>query len=503
LCLRFRDRVVATLTELADVDPIHQAIFLYSTRVERLGVLVVFALFLLLLLRLSRLLREAFRPLFLAACAGLAAAAAYTLTGGGDRAFRTALVAAVVLVNGISADQLRAIRSVAPLRWASNALFVLGVGLAEVLLFKPFFLWCGFQLRRLGWSIRVPRALAAVPLLLSAPAVFAFQVHGAWLMKVGERLRADPSVRAVVGTNYSLISDVDLTWMAVDQEERSLLVCGNAVNRFLRYDLADLDAPPQRSGFATGYAQFAAHDPVHRELFVFNRYKDKLVRARTDLEFVRATPFELATWMETFLAWNPATDRVVVALEKDVAEGAPGFVVERTRREILAELEVEAFAHLVSHPSEPWVYFNCHKAGEIRKYDVRELCWSTTGPGDAYMDKMIVDARRGELLATLPVHSEIRRYDAATLEVKGAIRGDFGVRTLAIDEERDLLLAGSLLSGGLDVIDLATHERLARYHLGPWLREIALDRDAALAYVSSRFGIYEVSYTDRLPEPAD
>src|SRR5262249_33884878 len=74
----------------------------------------------------------------------------------------------------------------------------------------------------------------------------------------------------------------------------------------------------------------------------------------------------------------------------------------------------------------------------------------------------------------------------------------FGVRTLAIDPERSLLLTASLATNMVDVIDLTTYKRLAKCYVAPWLRCISLDTKACVAYVSSTEGLFRVVYTARL-----
>jgi hypothetical protein len=92
------------------------------------------------------------------------------------------------------------------------------------------------------------------------------------------------------------------------------------------------------------------------------------------------------------------------------------------------------------------------------------------------------------------MESRVARLDAATLEVKGYISTLFGVRAIAVDKGRNLLLVGSIASGRVVVIDLATGRQRASYYLGPWLRTIELVPERGIAYVSSNGAIYELHY---------
>jgi len=75
----------------------------------------------------------------------------------------------------------------------------------------------------------------------------------------------------------------------------------------------------------------------------------------------------------------------------------------------------------------------------------------------------------------------------------------FGVRTLAVDPERNLLVSASRSTNMVDVMDLGTQKRTATYYAGPWLRSSLLTREAAWAYVSSTEGLFAVNYLSRLP----
>ncbi|TAJ85700.1 hypothetical protein EPO44_16235 [bacterium] len=117
--------------------------------------------------------------------------------------------------------------------------------------------------------------------------------------------------------------------------------------------------------------------------------------------------------------------------------------------------------------------------------------------GKRWLERMDMTPDQQELLVSAPVNSVILRFDPETLEFRGIIGAVLGVRTLAVDPVRNLLLTGSLISNMLEVIDLETKARVAKYYVGPWLRTIALDTEAGVAYVSSMEGLFRVDYTSR------
>ena len=115
--------------------------------------------------------------------------------------------------------------------------------------------------------------------------------------------------------------------------------------------------------------------------------------------------------------------------------------------------------------------------------------------GDRWIgDHLALTPDQDEVLYPSPLHSAVLRFDAQTLEFKGRIPTVFGVRNLTVDPVRNLLLTVSGLTNTLDVIDLKTRKRVAKYYIAPWLRTIALDAKVGIAYVSSAMGLFKVDY---------
>ncbi len=103
-----------------------------------------------------------------------------------------------------------------------------------------------------------------------------------------------------------------------------------------------------------------------------------------------------------------------------------------------------------------------------------------------------------ELLVGAPLRAAVLRFDAESLAPKGTIGTVFGVRTLAVDPDRELLVSASLATNMVDVIDLRSRRRAATYYVGPWLRAISLDTKTGVAYISSTEGLFAVDYVSRL-----
>jgi len=118
-----------------------------------------------------------------------------------------------------------------------------------------------------------------------------------------------------------------------------------------------------------------------------------------------------------------------------------------------------------------------------------------TVPAGRFQGGLAISEKRREIYLAMPLRGSILVYDAATLEPRGAIRSVFGVRGLACDDENGVLLAASMSGGYAEAIRLEDRKRLLRVPLGYYLREIAFDRRARRAYVTSMLdGVLKFDY---------
>jgi DNA-binding beta-propeller fold protein YncE len=209
------------------------------------------------------------------------------------------------------------------------------------------------------------------------------------------------------------------------------------------------------------------------------------------------------------IVYDKQTDSVIIASEGTYwgapsdPKGDPVAVIDRTTgrfsytvRDCAGGLCIPGLIEI--HPSQPLLYLAFPKKVVVYNTVTRQ----TQGKpfvSHSWVDGMALTPDGNELLVGAPLRSKILRFDAASLEPKGTIETTFGVRTLAVDPERNLVLAGSLASNLVDVIDLRSHKRVAKYYVAPWLRCISLNVKAGKAYVSSTEGLFVVDYTSRLP----
>jgi hypothetical protein len=454
-----------------------------STPVTRLIAAVALVAVLLLLMVLARNLPERARYPIVLVAAGIVIALAFSAAG---TTVRRALVVVTILATNLAPEHLVRRLKLFPRAW--NTLMLVGVGVVELFLWREYWRWVrrGHQAdvaTRGEWAIG-----AAVPGLLLTSLVFAFLIRPQRLLPFEQRLRMPAAVRIVE-------NGLSINWLDMDPTGTYLYVTGHEVPRLRRYDVRDWSTPPILSDVATGGAQGFAYDARANEIYVFNAVTHELfyldattLKRKRVVEVADLSPGDL--WVTV----DPITDTLTLSSEADLETGVPFIVLNRTTGQIVAREDL-ATGNALLHPTKPWLYLTFFRRhNEVLLYDLHQRAVVHSTPGDPRAERMVFSRRRNELLVTSPMESRIMRFNADQLQLKGFIPTMFGVRAIALDEERDLLLYGNIATGHLVVVDVESGRPLRRYYLGPWLRTIQLHVETGTAYVSSRGALYRVEY---------
>jgi len=339
--------------------------------------------------------------------------------------------------------------------------------------------------------------------LLSAigvPLLAAVLLHGWSLQGLAHKLHQDESVQQ--------FADIDLNALALDAENGLLYASGHGTDSLLAYDVKDLARAPRSSPVKTNNAQTFYYNPASQELYLFNENDRALLflEAGTLSQIKSVSGLDI-TAGDVRLVYDRLNDGIILVSEGTYwgsppeGKGYPVAVVARKTGELLYTLKdcdglcIPGLIHM--HPDKPRLYMAFPKKVIAYNLDTRKVV-SASAVNNQWVDGMEITPDGKELLVGVPLHSEVLQFDAESLELKGFIPTVFGVRTLAVDAERDLLLTASLATNMLDVIDLKTHRRAAEYYIAPWLHDICLDTKAGFAYVSSTEGLFRVRYTSRL-----
>jgi hypothetical protein len=335
------------------------------------------------------------------------------------------------------------------------------------------------------------------------PAVAVALVNG-WSLyyRLGLKLHRDGAVHKIAA--------LDLDSLALDAQHGALYASGHGAPRLLAYDIMALNRAPRESEAATGRAQSFYYNQLNQELYLYNESDRALLSLdATTLRIKRLTSNLQMTAGDSRIVYDRQTNSIIVVSEGPYwgapvdFRGDPFVVVERatgklsyTLKNCGGELCIPGLIEI--HPTRPLLYLAFPKKVLVYNTITRQ----TQGKpfvSASWVDGMALTPDGNELLVGAPLRSAILRFDAESLAPRGIIDTTLGVRTLTVDRERNLVLAGSLATNLVDVIDLGTHKRLAKYYVAPWLRSICLNVNAGEAYVSSTEGLFAVDYTSRLP----
>ena len=340
-------------------------------------------------------------------------------------------------------------------------------------------------------------------LLLSTivvPTLAVLLVNGWSLQKLAQELHRDEAVRK--------LDSIDLDSLALDTQNSLLYASGHGTEYLLAYDVHDLTHRSRRSKVGTDHAQSFSYNPDDQELYVFNEHDHTLLfLAAITLEQKKSIPNLHMTEGDSRIVYDRRTASLIIASEgaywggPSDDSGYPVAIVDRESgavRYTMKDCDGLCIPGLVEiHPTKPLLYLAFPKKVLLYNTELQKVV-ATAPINGRWVDGMVVTPDEKELLVGVPLSSAVLRLDAESLQLKGVIDTVFGVRTLAVDPERYLLLTASLATNMVDVIDLSTYQRLAEYYVTPWLRSICVDTKAGVAYVSSTEGLFRVDYTARL-----
>lgn len=359
----------------------------------------------------------------------------------------------------------------------------LGIGVVEVFFSRHYLRWLS-QL----WGVPNPRAAAlCVPAFLLSGLVLGVGLTGARLVAVEQRLRTPQDVTLWVRGDFN--------WIDRDDSGRYLFATGHQQPRLLRFDLQDASAPPVQSDAEIAGSQDFAYDHGSAEILLVNTSTKKLLVFDVNgMRLVRSIDVPQLSGGDPWITFDPESSAVLIVSENDSQSGTPFLLVDRATGEVLDSRNDDA-GNLVRHPNRPVAYLSFfRRRTELLAYDLRAREVVARREASQQLSRMAFWLGGNEVLVSSPTNGRVLRFDAETLALRGGIDAGFGVRSLAVDEVRGMLVSGSVATGMLRMIDLRTSEPRGSVYVGPWLRTIELDPARSVAYVSSKSAIYVVNY---------
>jgi hypothetical protein len=141
------------------------------------------------------------------------------------------------------------------------------------------------------------------------------------------------------------------------------------------------------------------------------------------------------------------------------------------------------------------VYLNSEFGSYLQVLDLKHGRTLTRVETPLRGERMALSRRRAELYVPDAYGGMIWVYQTPDLKFLRKIPAQLGVRPLAVDDERGFLFGASIITGYLDIIDIATGKRLQQHYVGKYGRIIQVDSLRRNAFITlTRDGLYLVRY---------
>ena len=305
------------------------------------------------------------------------------------------------------------------------------------------------------------------------------------MTKLGGLLFQDASTQVIAEGNFN--------WIELDSKNKLLYAVGHGTDQVLAYHTDRLSDPPSMSESLYERSQSIALNSVSSEIY-YPANDEIIVLSVPDLKIKERIKIPELSPGDVWIVWDEQNGQIILSSEADENAGHPFLVVDRKTGKVVSDEPLNAW-NIYLHPSKSILYLGPrNQEKKYCLYDTEQNQVMNSFETGELGDRMILDENRDELLIAAPSKSRISRYDPMTFAYLGSIKANWGVRSLAIDRERDLLFAGSLVNNMLIIIDLNTDKTIRTCWVGPWIRSIVLDTENRLAYVSTKYELVSIRY---------
>lgn len=324
------------------------------------------------------------------------------------------------------------------------------------------------------------RVLAVLVIFLSVASI-----RTTYITKFGKYLFYDKSTQVIVKGDYN--------WIELDPKNKLLYVAGHSTDQVLAYDTTNLSNPAKLSESTNVNAQSFALNLSANEMY-YPTADEIIVFSVPDLTIKERIPIPHLARGDVWIVWDQQNGQIILSSEADEDSGSPFLIVDRESGNVVYDEPLNAW-NIYLNPSQSILYMGSSFRDD-RYYLLDTVSHEVVNSVETgeFGNRMVLDVSRDELLIATPFKSKIIRYDPLTLENKGSINGNIGVRSVAIDQKNGLLFAGSIVDNTLRIIDLNTYKVLRTYWVGPWVRSIVPDSENRLAYISTRYDVICIAY---------
>ncbi|MEW6078199.1 MAG: hypothetical protein AB1724_10330 [Thermodesulfobacteriota bacterium] len=233
-----------------------------------------------------------------------------------------------------------------------------------------------------------------------------------------------------------------------------------------------------------------ALDQEAREIYHIDRFNQTIfVWDANSLKVLRKGQISRPSSGSTKLALDERSGRLLVSFENDNLFAVDGHTLA------CSFMGAPGNVSLVADQQNPLIYVGSERqlwVAAVNMQSCREIN-RVTGPHRG--ERMVVSAKRNELYAPDAKAGTIWVFATPSLNLLRKIPAQFGVRTLATDDVNGLLLAASVVTGYVEVLDPASGRCLNRYYVGKYCRVMKTDPLKRRAFITlTRDGLYVINY---------
>ncbi len=158
-------------------------------------------------------------------------------------------------------------------------------------------------------------------------------------------------------------------------------------------------------------------------------------------------------------------------------------------------LRLGAFMDITGDTESGRLYLNYDRKMVLEARDAKSLEVIKRVKGPILSYRMFLSRGRRELYVPSILLCGVWVYSTPDLVFKKKISTQFGQRAFAVDEKNKLLIAGSGVTGYVDVYDLESGKRLQRHYIAKYSRNLAVDPERRHAFITTTFdGLFMLSY---------
>lgn len=231
-------------------------------------------------------------------------------------------------------------------------------------------------------------------------------------------------------------------------------------------------------------------DPERREIYHVDRASKAFLALDADTFKVRkSNRLNSPSFGSTKLELNKTAGRFLVSFEANDL-----FIVDRNTLK-WTFVGSPGNVNLVADPQNDIIYINSAFHPFITGIKMKEQKQLDLVPAPEYGERMVVSKKRNELFAPDAVGGKIWVYSTPDLRLLRKIPSQFCVRALTVDDDHGLILAASVVTGYMEVIDLDTGQRLKKEYVGKYGRILKVDPATRRAFITlTEDGLYILNY---------